>query len=97
VIKAGHKWSIGTGTPIPLWDRNWLYDGSSIDKPTHLDPFLNNLTVSDCLLLNSKAMEYGVVARPCQCRVGLIEAVKDKKCGWKFEHNGLYYVKSAYR
>ncbi|MCI10836.1 pentatricopeptide repeat-containing protein, partial [Trifolium medium] len=27
----------------------------------------------------------------------LIEAVKEDKCGWKFERNGLYSVKSAYR
>ncbi|MCH93703.1 cytochrome P450, partial [Trifolium medium] len=59
---------------ISLWDKNWLSDGASIQKPVGLDPMLDYLTVADLMMKNEKTWDYnmlhgiGVCIRDDQCR-----------------------------
>jgi hypothetical protein len=104
VVKGGHKWSIGTGHNISLWDQNWLFDGTSIKKPDNIDSQLNNLTVADLLHHNVKEWVSGLIRGLVNDDIAdkilhtpLLESVQNDKITWQHEKNGLYTVKSAYR
>ncbi|GAU38731.1 hypothetical protein TSUD_208420 [Trifolium subterraneum] len=101
---SGHKWSIGTGHNISLWDQNWLSDGTSIKKPDNIDSQLNNLTVADLLHHNAKEWDSGLIRGLLNDDIAdkilhtpLLESVQNDKITWQHEKNGLYTVKSAYR
>ncbi|GAU35225.1 hypothetical protein TSUD_205010 [Trifolium subterraneum] len=47
IVRDGHKWSIGSGHNISIWDQKWLVNGAVISKPPNLAEELHHLNVSD--------------------------------------------------
>jgi len=61
IVKAGYKWSIGTGHHIPVWNQTWLTDGSSVETPEWLPEELKNITVADVMHAPLRVWNVGVI------------------------------------
>ncbi|MCH98629.1 ribonuclease H protein, partial [Trifolium medium] len=95
---------IGTGHNIPLWGSRWLIDGSTLTKPTNVAVDFNNMKVSDILDINMKQWNTNLITNMLGVQEGskilqtpLFDSVSQDKIIWRFEKNGKYSVKSAYR
>ncbi|CAJ2643989.1 unnamed protein product [Trifolium pratense] len=104
VVRTGYKWSIGTGHNIPIWDSRWLSDGSILSQPTNMHVNLADMRVSDILEPNVKQWNPTLVTSMLGTQLGsrilktpLFDSVSHDKIIWRFEKNGKYSVKSAYR
>ncbi|MCI12237.1 polynucleotidyl transferase ribonuclease H fold [Trifolium medium] len=89
---------------MPIWDNRWLSNGSIIRKPLNLIWMMDNMTVSDLLLDNEKCwntqLVHDIFGNDTATRVlktPLINSVATDKIVWRYEKNGIYYVKSVYR
>lgn len=54
VVWNSFKWSIETGTSISVWDPTWISSNYSIPQPSHMNPVLADVKVSDLFIPNSK-------------------------------------------
>jgi hypothetical protein len=61
MVRSSYKWSIGTGNDIPVWEHRWVFDGSVLTKPMHLNSTLPE-TVSDLLVLNEKRWNTALIS-----------------------------------
>lgn len=104
MVRSGYKWNIGTGHNIPIWDNRCPSDGSIISKPLNLDWMMENMIVSDLLLNGEKCWNTQLVhdifdddTVTSVLKTPLINSVATDKIVWRYEKNGIYSVKSAYR
>ncbi|GAU38127.1 hypothetical protein TSUD_318140 [Trifolium subterraneum] len=104
VVTNGYKWSIGTGHNIPLWGSRWITDGSILTIPNNADVNLSDMRVVDILGTTVKRWNSSLITNMLGDQEGskilqtpLYDSVSQDKIIWRFEKNGKYWVKSAYR
>jgi hypothetical protein len=74
MVRSSYKWNIGTGNDIPVWEHRWVYDGSVLTKPMHLNSTLPDMTVSDLLVLNEKRWNTALI------RTAFYDSSAEKSC-----------------
>ncbi|XP_058784709.1 uncharacterized protein LOC131659551 [Vicia villosa] len=103
VAHGGYKWTIGSGEGISAWNQNWLHDNTSLISLWPNVPSVAKLKVADLMIANSKwnynliVYLVGEVLIEKILKTPQFEAIQDKKIVWKFDMNGKYSVRNAYR
>lgn len=103
-VKRGMKWSIGTGDNISVWQQPWLPDQTCLTPTTELQEMWADLKVAHLFKPHSKQWNIDfihyvfdpgtaqkILATP------LLSSVRTDAPTWRFEKDGKYSVRSAYR
>ncbi|GAU44570.1 hypothetical protein TSUD_139430 [Trifolium subterraneum] len=103
IVHDGHKWSIGSGHNISIWDQKWLVNGAVISKPPNLVEELHHLNVSDLFGDYDKHWNVNLVNSLFDTSVidmvlstPLFNSVNHDKIIWRYEKDEIFSVKSAY-
>jgi hypothetical protein len=104
ILRAGNRWCIGDRINIPVWNENWLRDGSCLVPPTTYPPFIDHLCVADIINPEDKSWNIPLITSifdPVSVNKILntplfSSCVEDRQI-WRVERRGEYSVKSAYR
>jgi hypothetical protein len=103
IVRDGHKWSIGSGHNISIWDQKWLVNGAVISKPPNLVEELHHLNVSDLFGDYDKHWNVNLVNSLFDTSVidmvlstPLFNSVNHDKIIWRYEKDEIFSVKSAY-
>ncbi|GAU25475.1 hypothetical protein TSUD_71290 [Trifolium subterraneum] len=104
IVRNGYQWVIGSGHDIPIWNYRWTSDGSIFPTPPNLHEDLANMTISDILIGNEKRWNAALIQDLVDdntatkiLKTPLLESVQNDRIIWRYEKNGIYSVKSAYR
>ena len=104
IIRGGSRWSIGSGTSIPILDEPWLLNGGCIDGNIIGAHFVRDFTVDSLMDTNSKSWNGDLVKQVFSEDIAtsilnapLFDQVPNDKLIWKAGKNGLYSVRSTYR
>ena len=88
---------------MSIWDHNWLGDGSFISKPTDLYHELEDLTVADLMIENTRLWDVGFIRSLVNAEDAAkilktlnLESIHHDKLSWNHEKNGVYSVQSGY-
>jgi hypothetical protein len=104
VLQRGLKWSIGTGESISVWNQPWLQDPVFLQPLTEVQVMWDALTVGHLFKPNTKVwnedfiryvFDPGTASQILQ--TPLLPSVRMDTTTWRYEINGLYSVRSAYR
>ena len=98
------QWSIGTGEHILVWNHPWLSNAARIVPSTHHHLEWPQVIVSNLLVTSQKQWNMELVnaffdnatARNI-FNTPLLPSVTHDVSAWKFEKDGAYSVKSAYK
>lgn len=89
---------------MSIWDHNWLGDGSFISKPTDLYHELEDLTVADLMIENTRLWDVGFIWSLVNAedaakilKTPNLESIHHYKLSWNHEKNGVYTVRNGYR
>jgi len=104
VIRSSFKWSLGDGANIYVWDQSWICNNHVIPRPVNMNSVMAAMKVSDLLHPNSKEWHTKNIyilfdnnSANHICGTPLFASVQHDRPVWKFEKQGTYSVRSAYR
>jgi len=104
IVCGGARWSIGSGTWIPILDEPWLHNGERIGSNISGAHFVCNASINCLLDPYVKSWNEPVVRQVFSedlaskiLNMPLFEQVQHDMMIWKAEKNGRYSVRSAYR
>ena len=104
MIRRGFQWSIGIRERIPVWDHPWLSNAARILPSTHHHLEWTSITISDLLVTPQKQWNMELInvffdnATAINIfNTPLFPSVTHDVPVWKFERDGAYSLKSAYK
>ncbi|CAJ2628079.1 unnamed protein product [Trifolium pratense] len=104
LLRAGSRWTIGSGNNIPLLNENWLFDASSLQLQQTEVSLAGHLAVADVILPDTKGWNLPLLTTLLESsgidkvlHTPLFDSVVEDKRIWRMEKNGVYSVRSAYR
>jgi len=104
IVRGGARWSIGSGTTIPILDAPWLSNGESIDcniaEGYHVRDFKDHNLMSEYGKVWNASLIRQVFSNDIAeaiLNTPLFEQVQNDRLIWKVERNGCYTVRSTYR
>jgi ribonuclease HI len=104
IVRGGGRWSIGSGSNIPILDAPWLSNGASIDGNIEGSHYVRDFTVHNLISEHGKVWNEPLIRQVFSTDIAdailhtpLFEQVTNDRLIWKAEKNGCYSVRSAYR
>ncbi|KAK2407645.1 Ribonuclease H superfamily protein [Trifolium repens] len=104
VLREGHRWRLGDGSSIPIWNTPWLRDEQNPYITTPSNHQNAGYKVSELIdeewgCWRSDLINNMFNARDAQLinQIPIVNYGTKDEVIWRFEKKGLYTVKSAYR
>jgi len=104
IVRGGARWSIGSGTTIPILDAPQLSNGESIDGNIAGGYHVRDFKVHNLMSEYGKFWNAPLIRQVFSNDIAeailnapLFEQVQNDRLIWKAERNGCYTVRSAYR
>jgi hypothetical protein len=104
LVRGGQRWRIGNGENIAVWKDPWLRTDGSSYVSSAIGQGMENLKVSDLIEPNGVSWNWNVINglfnnhdRAAIAKMVLLNTEGEDKRIWKFNQQGHYTVKSAYR
>jgi hypothetical protein len=104
LLTLGHRWKIGDGSKINVWNMPWLHNLPSLKPSTPPPPNYEDLKVSDLMIPGSTYWNHNFVHSlfndgdaPAILSTPLYNRQREDSRIWKATNDGSYSVKSTYR
>jgi hypothetical protein len=103
IVRGGARWSIGSGTTVPILDTPWLSNGESIDGNIAGGYHVRDFKVHSLLSEYDKVWNAPLIRQMFSNDIAdilntlLFEQFQNDRLIWKAERNSCYTVCSVYR